>query len=86
MFDDGTFTYLHFPRGAKMPSITVVGSDGQRVTANAHFGTWMDDGNQIQVSQDGCGPIDTAVVHTIAKAVILQYGKQSIEIINTSKE
>ncbi len=42
-FDDGRFTYFHFPNNESIPAPFVIGPDGQEQTANFHMekGGWM---------------------------------------------
>ncbi len=89
-FDDGTFTYLRFSAGQDIPVPTIVGADGIERAVNKHSGSWIEkrysDGrSRLQVSQDGCLPVDTLVVHRVAPAIMLRAGSRVVKIINLEK-
>jgi type IV secretion system protein VirB9 len=69
VWDDGLFTYLHFPAGASMPAIYIVNADGSESLVNTHI-------NPNHPS--------TIVVDTVARHLVLRKGHEVTCIFNRS--
>jgi len=68
-FDDGTFTYLRFPKAKDFPTVFIVAADGAESVVNSHVNPEYP---------------DTMVVHRVAGKLILRLGRSVIEIRNNS--